>query len=1270
MDTFNGLPLLKISLDGDEHGVDKISLVDEPAIGENWLHFRKVNEEELEQMFEKIISEQKLAGALLIPNKPILRQHPVTKEKFYVTFPKEVVREIASRFNKNLFGGNWNTQHKDDVKDVYVSENWIIEDSESDKSNNFGHKLPEGTWYGIIKVDNDSVWTNDIESGNLRGFSIELVSGLKLEAVEKSIQDFHFESHVKGILESKSVGEEIDEKWIEISDYDLSDEEETLDNDSILNLSIVADGNEDSFLDKTIKDLGRYKVRYRYMGVRDNKNRDFCASILDYQSENTVFRKEDINMMSFTTTNPQFGTYSIFRYKGSYGCRHYWKRVIFFDDFEDKVTRKVGNVPIVTRGINKRADKDAKTINAYLHRLELAGFKPNQKRGNDGRWGSVNCLEEPIQNPKLLTPEESENIIKQFTHYKSGDNFYPTTTWANWFLGEDLDSKNKIAYVISTNENLQDALKSSLYHFTKDINNYKKTFSEFLKDKITVYRGISKGNAANDGKYDSNGFTSWALERSLAEYHGDTGQVIEEEMSVSEVWGAVNIVGGEIEVLEPQPYSEDFAQRLFNEEGNALFNSGKYSGKEEEEIIEEAYKIKNKKGINCAFKYLESKNANDTNLELAGFKPNQKRSKGGRWTKNCSFESWFGDSKLVDENGDPKKVYHGSTHEFSEFTKARGNIENDMGVGFYFSSSLTDVETNYDSLQGADLKGRIERLAERLESDLEIDYQSAMEKATSKLAGRNPNIIEAYISMGNPFVIGGENQTFLDYSYTDEGEESGLILDFFENYAMASAGYHDVDPNRVFEGMEFYDGMRAEDLIKSLKANEALAYATDSEGNLASNEIIRNTLELMGFDGVVDRTVSRFKMDGVYPDTEHVIVFEPNQIKRTDNESWCIDTNNINLSELNKNKMGKQKLAGFKPNQKRSEDGTWGSENWHKIKVSTQIKSHKEGGGSTYNTKGESMNGEKGMASVAIFPEKSEEVTGNLTEEILNEFIEKNKDLLSDKDTKNAVGTWLDTNTGITWLDIINVLPLEEAIELGHEHNQIAIWDLENMVEYPIGGTGANLQKQKLNNLKMGKYNFEMLEAIPMEDRKVGASVDNEDGTYKIDGVSYVVLEKKITEVIKEKPNNFNRYRRRNNFAMLEAIPMEDRKVGASVDNEDGTYEIEGISYVVLANVITEVIEENSGEMGGEDVKKFMTEVMSWMAATQSQIEAINLSIAEKTETANDQFKSVNEGVEKISTLLSLLPAKGQENGNIGGASMTSSISMALNKIKEESSKR
>lgn len=74
-------------------------------------------------------------------------------------------------------------------------------------------------------------------------------------------------------------------------------------------------------------DQGMFKIRYKYIGPRDEKNRDFCADVLDM---NLLYRKEDIDMMSFSTTNPEFGTYSIFNYKGSYGCRHNWGRRVFF----------------------------------------------------------------------------------------------------------------------------------------------------------------------------------------------------------------------------------------------------------------------------------------------------------------------------------------------------------------------------------------------------------------------------------------------------------------------------------------------------------------------------------------------------------------------------------------------------------------------------------------------------------------------------------------------------------------------------------------------------------------------------------------------------------------------------------------------------------------------------------------------------------------------------------------------------------------------------
>jgi hypothetical protein len=81
----------------------------------------------------------------------------------------------------------------------------------------------------------------------------------------------------------------------------------------------------------SIEDYGRTldgkvanEIRYKYFGERDSKNRDFCAKLLD---KDLVFRKEDINRLSIQGENSEFGIYDIFKYKGSYGCRHSWMKV-------------------------------------------------------------------------------------------------------------------------------------------------------------------------------------------------------------------------------------------------------------------------------------------------------------------------------------------------------------------------------------------------------------------------------------------------------------------------------------------------------------------------------------------------------------------------------------------------------------------------------------------------------------------------------------------------------------------------------------------------------------------------------------------------------------------------------------------------------------------------------------------------------------------------------------------------------------------------------
>ena len=62
------------------------------------------------------------------------------------------------------------------------------------------------------------------------------------------------------------------------------------------------------------------------------------------------------------------------------------------------------------------------------------------------------------------------------------------------------------------------------------------------------------------------------------------------------------------------------------------------------------------------------------------------------WKRNGvrskAFRSWFRDSKVVDSEGNPKVVYHGSTEKFNQFDPQRAFSNTgraDYGAGFYFS---------------------------------------------------------------------------------------------------------------------------------------------------------------------------------------------------------------------------------------------------------------------------------------------------------------------------------------------------------------------------------------------------------------------------------------------------------------------------------------------------------------------------------------------------------------------------------------------------------
>ena len=162
--------------DAEENsGVYAISLVENPAmegimiaLSKQEIQFKEIDKE-----------ERKVLGLVLEPNKPIYRNQ--NGEEFNIVFSEQVIKDLSYNFFKSGFHKNSTLEHdsKNKIEGVTFVESWIVEDSEKDKSANFGFSYPKGSWLAVMKIDNDDVWNNYVKTGKVQGFSIDAMLSLK-----------------------------------------------------------------------------------------------------------------------------------------------------------------------------------------------------------------------------------------------------------------------------------------------------------------------------------------------------------------------------------------------------------------------------------------------------------------------------------------------------------------------------------------------------------------------------------------------------------------------------------------------------------------------------------------------------------------------------------------------------------------------------------------------------------------------------------------------------------------------------------------------------------------------------------------------------------------------------------------------------------------------------------------------------------------------------------------------------------------------------------
>lgn len=283
-------------------------------------------------------------------------------------------------------------------------------------------------------------------------------------------------------------------------------------------------------------------------------------------------------------------------------------------------------------------------------------------------------------------------------------------------------------------------------------------------------------------------------------------------------------------------------------------------------------------------------------------------------------------SKVVDENGEPLVVYHGTSHEFTVFNKHAGSAHDAgyYGQGFYFTfqnndsfkpqvaraeaeyygnriipaflnlknpfdfSSLKEYRGEHIGVTGAESLAFLYNIAKKfpeLEGVVEMPQSGKWVNGFFEVDEKGysykdyVNLVE---SIYDKLIVQkvndrGEEKLYIEYwdgkSYNDY-EEDGETY----RYKKTSTIYRDVSPESV-------EKRKKEAVFAVLEKVYGLEVSYYPEGIMTRNPEITEAIKAHGHDGIVQ------SLSG-----DEVVVFEPNQIKSATDNRGTFDPGNPDIT--------------------------------------------------------------------------------------------------------------------------------------------------------------------------------------------------------------------------------------------------------------------------------------------------------------------------------------------------------------------------------------
>lgn len=202
------------------------------------------------------------------------------------------------------------------------------------------------------------------------------------------------------------------------------------------------------------------------------------------------------------------------------------------------------------------------------------------------------------------------------------------------------------------------------------------------------------------------------------------------------------------------------------------------------------------------------------------------------------FKEWFGKSKVVDENGKPLVVYHGSGTEINEFShEFTGQGNDQLGSGFYFTTEESEA-IGYQKATG----GHANKLGGTDKPTVHVVYLSIQKPLTEKTPNKATRLqIQKFLTSAPEFEDHLWN--YGDWQSEGKAKVTKEAVDAFVN-----SGYDNLIELINVVGNDFYRGKE--------------------------KELLENAHKIFGYDGV----------ETSFEGKKHFVAWFPNQIKSVDNK--------------------------------------------------------------------------------------------------------------------------------------------------------------------------------------------------------------------------------------------------------------------------------------------------------------------------------------------------------------------------------------------------